>query len=116
MWCVACKESPPAGMHQARIVGTTSLRRVTVLEYRNSGLHAVAMALGERNGASTTVVGSLAQPVHNAIFVLFYLAYRAAKRCGPFTDLGRDAMTAHWWVGPWHLRTTAQGWPKISCT
>ena len=32
-------------MHQAWIVGTTSFRRITVLEHSNSGLHAVAMAL-----------------------------------------------------------------------
>ena len=32
--------------------------------------------------------------MRNAIFGLFHLAYRIAKRCGPFTDLGPDAMTA----------------------
>ena len=73
-------------MHQAWIVGTTSFRRITVLEHSDSRLHAVAMALWESNGASTTVVGSLAQPVRNAFFGLFHLAYSIAKRCGPFTD------------------------------
>ena len=32
--------------------------------------------------------------MRNAIFGLFHLAYRIAKRCGPFTDLGPEAMTA----------------------
>ena len=50
----------------------------------------MAMALWESNGASTTVFGSLAQPVRNAIFGLFQLAYSIAKRCWPFTDLGPD--------------------------
>ena len=54
----------------------------------------MAMAPCEKNGVSTTIVGYLAQPVRNAFFGLFHLAYRNVKTYGPFTHLGPDAMAA----------------------
>ena len=43
MWCAACKEYPQAGMLQAWSV----LRRITVLEHSNSGLHVVLWHSGK---------------------------------------------------------------------
>ena len=43
------------------------------MEHENSGLHAVAVALWQSGGASTTVIGGL--PLCAAIFGLFHLAY-----------------------------------------
>ena len=41
------------------------------MEYGNSGFHAVAVALWQSGGASTTVVGGLPLPVRATIFGLF---------------------------------------------
>ena len=116
MWCVACQQYPQPGMHQSWLVGTTSFRRLTVVEHTNSGLHSVALALWQSNGASTTVIGSLAEPVRKAIFGLFHLVYRIAKRCGPFTDLAQDAAPQRWWVVLWHLHTAPSGPRETSLT
>ena len=68
MWCIACREFPQPGMHPSGQTATTQLRGATVVERGNSGVHAVAVALWQSGGASTTVIGGLSLPVRAAIF------------------------------------------------
>ena len=68
MWCIACRAYPQPGMHKAWQTGTRSFCCKAVLEHSNSGLHAVALALWESGGISSTVIGGLPEQVRMAIF------------------------------------------------
>ena len=94
MWCLACKAYPEPGVHKAWQTGTRSLRRKAVLQHSNSGLHAVALALWESGGTSSTVIGGLPEQVRMAIFGWFMLVYRIVKRMAPFENLPGDAEVA----------------------
>ena len=94
MWCLACRAYPQPGMQKAWLTGTRSLRRSAMLEHSNSGLHAVALALWESGGTSSTVIGGLPEQVHNAILGLFMLVYRIVKRMAPFENFPGDAEVA----------------------
>ena len=94
MWCLACRAHPQLGMQKAWQTGTRTLRRRAVLEHSKSGLHAVALALWQSVGTSSTVIGRLLEQVRNAIFGLFMLVYHIVKRMAPFENLAGDAEVA----------------------
>ena len=97
-WCIACRESPQPGMHPSWQIGTTQLRRATVVDHGNFGVHAVAVALGKL--VVLPPRSSVAYPYQcAAIFGMFHLVYGLVKRYGSFTDLAADAATATMVVG-----------------
>ena len=85
MSCLACKEYPQPGVQQTRLTGNAQLRVRTVREHNNCGVHCRSLALWESGGASTTVIGGLPEPVHNAIAGLL------AKRGSPLAHTPGDA-------------------------
>ena len=91
MWCDACREYPEPGVQQSWVTGNRQLRRTTVKQHGNSGLHCKSLALWESGGTSTTVIGTLPAPIRRAINGLFQVVYRMAKRGSPPAHIPGDA-------------------------
>ena len=73
------------------LTGNAQMRVCTVRQHNNCSVHCKSLALWEIAGASTTVIGALPEPVHNAITGLFQLVYRMAKRGSPPAHIPGDA-------------------------
>ena len=91
MWCAACREYPRPGAQQCWVTGNRQLRRRTVEQHGNSGLHCKSLVLRESGGTSTTVIGTLPAPIRRAINGLFQVVYRMAKCGGPPAHTPGDA-------------------------
>ena len=92
MWCAACREYPQPGVQQCWVTGNRQLRRTTMKQHGNSGLHCKSfLALWESGGTSTTVIGTLPAPIRRAINGLFQVVYRMAKRGSPPAHIPGDA-------------------------
>ena len=68
---------------QSCLSGNTQLRKQTVVEPSNCGIHCNSLALWESGGTSTTIIGTLPALVRNTIAGLIHLVYRMAKRGSP---------------------------------
>ena len=73
------------------VTGNRQLRRTTVQQHGNPGLHCKSLALWESGGTSTTVIGTSPAPIRRAINGRFQVVYHMAKRGSPPAHIPGDA-------------------------
>ena len=91
MWCAAGRDYPQPRVQHCWVTGNRQLRRTTVQQHGNLGLHCKSLVLWESGVTSTTVIGTLPALIRGAINGLFQVVYRMAKRGSPRAHIPGDA-------------------------